>query len=64
MSEISESVELNPEVAAKVSQHTKAVRYQARKNQVPLPKAFNDYVSSQNLSGTERTAVRQKLGMG
>ena len=63
MSEISESVELNPEVAAKVSQHTKAVRYQARKNQVPLPKAFNDYVSSQNLSGTERTAVRQKLGM-
>ena len=63
MSEISEKVELNPEVAAKVSQHTKAVRYQARKNQVPLPKAFNDYVSSQNLSGTERTAVRQKLGM-
>ena len=63
MSEISESVELNPEVAAKVSQHTKAVRYQARKNQVPLPKAFNDYVSSQNLSGTERTAVRQKLGL-
>lgn len=52
-----------PEVAAKVSQHTKAIRYTARRDGVPLPKAFNDYVSKNSLSGTERTAVRKKLGM-
>ena len=52
-----------PEVAAKVSQHTKAIRYQARRDGVPLPKAFNDYVGKNSLSGTERTAVRKKLGM-
>ena len=52
-----------PEVAAKVSQHTKAIRYQARRDGVPLPKAFNDYVGKNQLSGTERTAVRKKLGM-
>lgn len=52
-----------PEVAAKVSQHTKAIRYTARRDGTPLPKAFNDYVSKNSLSGTERTAVRKKLGM-
>ena len=54
---------LPPEVAAKVSQHTKAIRYQARRDGTPVPKAFNDYVSKNSLSGTERTAVRKKLGM-
>ena len=41
---------------------TKAIRYQARRDNVPLPKAFNDYVSKNQLSGSERTALRQKLG--
>ena len=45
-----------------VGAHAKAIRYQARRDNVPLPKAFNDYVSKNSLSGTERTALRQKLG--
>lgn len=55
--------ELNPEVAQKVSGHARSIRYQARRDGVPLPKAFNDYVNKNSLSGTERTALRQKLGM-
>ncbi len=47
---------------ADVGAHAKAIRYQARRDGVPLPKAFNDYVSKNQLSGTERTALRQKLG--
>ena len=52
----------NPQQAADVGAHAKAIRYQARRDNVPLPKAFNDYVAKNNLSGTERTALRQKLG--
>ena len=52
----------NPQQSADVGAHAKAIRYQARRDNVPLPKAFNDYVSKNNLSGTERTALRQKLG--
>ena len=47
---------------ADVGAHAKAIRYQSRRDGVPLPKAFNDYVSKNQLSGTERTALRQKLG--
>ena len=47
---------------ADVGAHAKAIRYQARRDGVPLPKAFNDYVAKNQLSGTERTALRQKLG--
>ena len=28
----------------------------------PFQRAFNDYVAKNNLSGSERTALRQKLG--
>ena len=52
----------NPQQSADVGAHAKAIRYQARRDNVPLPKAFNDYVSKNQLSGTERTALRQKLG--
>ena len=52
----------NPQQAADVGAHAKAIRYQSRRDNVPLPKAFNDYVAKNNLSGTERTALRQKLG--
>ena len=52
----------NPQQAADVGAHAKAIRYQARRDNVPLPKAFNDYVAKNNLSGSERTALRQKLG--
>tara|TARA_R110002020_G_scaffold200324_1_gene402444 strand:- start:1040 stop:2170 length:1131 start_codon:yes stop_codon:yes gene_type:complete len=47
---------------ADVGSHVKAIRYQSRRDGVPLPKAFNDYVAKNQLSGTERTALRQKLG--
>ena len=52
----------NPQQSADIGAHAKAIRYQARRDNVPLPKAFNDYVSKNQLSGTERTALRQKLG--
>ena len=52
----------NPQQAADVGAHAKAIRYQARRDNVPLPKAFNDYVAKNQLSGAERTALRQKLG--
>ena len=52
----------NPQQSADVGAHAKAIRYQARRDNVPLPKAFNDYVSKNQLSGSERTALRQKLG--
>ena len=52
----------NPQQAADVGSHAKAIRYQARRDNVPLPKAFNDYVAKNQLSGAERTALRQKLG--
>ena len=52
----------NPQQSADVGSHAKAIRYQARRDNVPLPKAFNDYVSKNSLSGSERTLLRQKLG--
>jgi len=52
----------NPQQSADVGSHAKAIRYQARRDNVPLPKAFNDYIAKNQLSGTERTALRQKLG--
>jgi len=52
----------NPQQSVDVGSHAKAIRYQARRDNVPLPKAFNDYVSKNQLSGSERTALRQKLG--
>lgn len=52
----------NPQQSVDVGSHAKAIRYQARRDNVPLPKAFNDYVAKNQLSGAERTALRQKLG--
>ena len=52
----------NPQQSVDVGAHAKAIRYQARRDNVPLPKAFNDYVAKNQLSGAERTALRQKLG--
>ena len=52
----------NPQQSVEVGSHAKAIRYQARRDNVPLPKAFNDYVAKNQLRGAERTALRQKLG--
>ena len=52
----------NPQQSVDVGAHAKSIRYQARRDNVPLPKAFNDYVAKNQLSGAERTALRQKLG--
>lgn len=52
----------NPQQSVEVGSHAKAIRYQSRRDNVPLPKAFNDYVAKNQLSGAERTALRQKLG--
>ena len=63
MSEISEETQLPPETAAAVSKHARSVRYHSRSEGLPLNKAFNDYVAQHNLSATERTEVRRKLGL-
>ena len=60
---ISEDFELPPQVQAKVTQHVKAIRYRARRDGILLPKAYNDYVGQAQVSGTERTAIRKKLGL-
>ena len=52
----------NPQQSVEVGSHAKSIRYQARRDNIPLPKAFNDYVAKNQLSGSERTALRQKLG--
>ena len=63
MSEISEETQLPPETAAAVSKHARSIRYHSRSEGLPLNKAFNDYVAQHNLSATERTEVRRKLGL-
>ena len=51
----------NPQQSVDVGSHAKSIRYQSRRDNVPLPKAFNDYVAKNQLSGSERTAeTRQK----
>lgn len=52
----------NPQQSADVGAHAKSIRYRARRDNVPLPKAFNDYVAKNQLSGSERIALRQRLG--
>lgn len=52
----------NPQQSADIGTHAKSIRYRARRDNVPLPKAFNDYVAKNQLSGSERTALRQRLG--
>ena len=55
--------DMTPEMKKKVSQHSKAIRYIAKRDGVPLPKAYNDYLSSASMSGSERSKVREKLGL-
>ena len=55
--------DMTPELKKKVSQHSKAIRYIAKRDGVPLPKAYNDYLSSATMSGSERSKVRDKLGL-
>lgn len=37
------------------------IRYRARREDVPLVKAFSDYMSNSSLGGNERSAVKKKL---
>jgi len=54
---------ITPEDAAAVGQHVRAIKYEARKSGEPLPRAYNDYVSKNNLTATQRRITRQKLGL-
>jgi hypothetical protein len=61
---ISEQDNAPEEVKIRVRQMTKAIRYKARKEGGNLFKAFNDYMGSQSgISATERTSVKQSLGL-
>lgn len=62
LKEQEDGVGQNPQQSVDVGSHAKSIRYQARRDNVPLSKAFNDYVAKNQLSGAERTALRQKLG--
>ena len=54
---------ITPEDAAAVGQHVRAIKYEARKSGEPLPRAYNEYVSKNNLTATQRRITRQKLGL-
>ena len=47
--------------AKKVRQAVYDIRYRARREDIPLPKAFTQYMSNTSMSPKERTMVRAKL---
>jgi len=47
----------------RVAQMVKAIRYRARKEAVPVSKAFNDYIGSVNATSVERQSVKERLGL-
>ena len=54
---------ITPEDAAAVGQHVRAIKYDARKSGEPLPRAYNTYVSKNNLTATQRRITKEKLGL-
>jgi len=54
---------ITPKDASAVGQHVRAIKYEARKSGEPLPVAYNEYVSKNNLTATQRRIARQKLGL-
>ncbi len=54
---------ITPKDASAVGQHVRAIKYEARKSGEPLPVAYNEYVSKNNLTATQRRITRQKLGL-
>jgi hypothetical protein len=49
--------------AKRIRQAVYDIRYRARREGVKLDQAFNQYMAHTNMSGTERTAVKEKLGL-
>lgn len=40
------------------------IRYRARREDIPLPQAFSQYMSHTSMNAVEKNSVRDKLGMG
>jgi hypothetical protein len=40
------------------------IRYRARREDIPLPQAYSQYMSHTSMNAVEKNAVRDKLGMG
>jgi hypothetical protein len=53
------------EAAAKrIRQAVYDIRYRARREDIPLDQAFNQYMSHTSMNAVEKKSVREKLGMG
>ena len=50
--------------AKRIKQAVYDIRYRARKDDIELSVAFQQYMSNSNLSAKEVAAVREKLGLG
>jgi hypothetical protein len=56
----------DPDEAAvkRIRQAVYDIRYRARREDIPLDQAFNQYMSHTSMNAVEKKAVREKLGMG
>ena len=50
--------------AKRIRQAVYDIRYRARREGIELDKAYNQYMSHTTMSGPEKTAVKEKLGIG
>lgn len=49
--------------AKRIRQATYDIRYRARREDIPLEQAFNQYMGKSNLTGPEKNAIKEKLGL-
>jgi 2-hydroxy-3-keto-5-methylthiopentenyl-1-phosphate phosphatase len=49
--------------AKRIRQAVYDIRYRARREEVPLQQAFNQYSGKSNMTGPEKSAVKEKLGL-
>jgi len=63
LNQIAEQEQTPEAVRQRVSQMVKAIRYRARKEAVPVSKAFNDYIGSVNATSMEKQFVKERLGL-
>ena len=63
LNHISEQEQTPEALKQRVAQMVKAIRYRARKEAVPISKAFNDYIGSVNATSVERQSVKERLGL-
>jgi len=50
--------------AKRIRQAVYDIRYRARREDIPLDQAFNQYMSHTSMNAVEKTSVKEKLGIG